>query len=289
MPRRHQLPSFGLGATYAPEPERMIVAGIGSSRRTYFGNTPPAVLLRNARQAIASALETLRTSDSVRADEYAERDIESARMYLHDAEVQGALARELAIARSEIEGALREVGRWRQMHQRAPFAGLGAARKRGQSCAHAENYEALAVDVCADYPLGPPKLGMAVTDSRATDRIIRSIVNPDRMVQEFFGVLILNAKNEPIGFHIISLGTVNASLVDPAQVMRVVILVPSVAFIVVHNHPSGNPSPSPDDVALTARLKQGATYLGVRLLDHIVLGYGPGNYASFLDMGLMPA
>lgn len=99
--------------------------------------------------------------------------------------------------------------------------------------------------------------------------------------REVFAVLLLDGKHKVNGFDVVSVGTVNASLVSPREVYKSAILANAVAIIAVHNHPSGDPTPSPEDVAITARLRAAGETLGIRLLDHVVVG--DGRFYSFLD------
>jgi len=84
----------------------------------------------------------------------------------------------------------------------------------------------------------------------------------------------LDGKNRALGFHIVSVGTLTASLVHPLEVFKLAILANVAAIIVVHNHPSGDPTPSAEDVAITQRLRQAGELLGIRVLDHVVVGDG---------------
>lgn len=80
-------------------------------------------------------------------------------------------------------------------------------------------------------------------------------------------------------------GGISSCSVMPRDVLRPVLLNACAATIILHNHPSGDPSPSPEDIALTERIARGAEVLGVRLLDHIVIG--ADRHFSFLDAGLL--
>lgn len=110
----------------------------------------------------------------------------------------------------------------------------------------------------------------------------------DRFAQadrEEFLVVPLDGKNRALGFHVVSVGTLTASLVHPREVFKAAILANAAAIVVVHNHPSGDPTPSAEDQAITERLKQAGALLGIRLLDHVVIG--DGRYVSFADEGLL--
>ncbi len=90
--------------------------------------------------------------------------------------------------------------------------------------------------------------------------------------REEFHILCLNTKNVVIDTHQISVGTLDASLVHPREVFRPAIKDAASSIILVHNHPSGDPTPSREDLLVTERLEQCGKTLGVDVLDHIVLG-----------------
>lgn len=103
--------------------------------------------------------------------------------------------------------------------------------------------------------------------------------------RESFCMLTLNTKNEPTALHQVSFGTLNASLVHPRETFKLAILANSASIMVCHNHPSGEPSPSPEDIEITKRLKECGTLLGIELLDHIILG--DGQFVSLRERGLV--
>lgn len=103
--------------------------------------------------------------------------------------------------------------------------------------------------------------------------------------REHFLVVGLDGKNRLLGVATVSVGTLTASLVHPREVMKSLILANAAAFILVHNHPSGDPTPSAEDLAITARLKECAELFGMRLLDHLILG--DGRYCSMCDENLL--
>ncbi len=102
--------------------------------------------------------------------------------------------------------------------------------------------------------------------------------------KEEFHVLLLDGKNRPIKQVRISEGTLTASLVHPREVFVPVVEETAAAIILVHNHPSGDPTPSAEDVAITRRLREVGELMGVAVLDHVVIG--DGRYVSFADEGL---
>jgi DNA repair protein RadC len=91
-------------------------------------------------------------------------------------------------------------------------------------------------------------------------------------LQEEFHIVTLNTKNRVIGTHLITIGTLDASLVHPREVFRKAIKDASSSVILVHNHPSGDPTPSREDFAVTNRLTEAGKLIGIDVLDHIVLG-----------------
>ena len=102
--------------------------------------------------------------------------------------------------------------------------------------------------------------------------------------KEQFHVILLDGKNRPLKDVRVSEGSLTASLVHPREVFVPVIEASAAAIILVHNHPSGDPTPSAEDIAITQRLRQVGELMGVRVLDHVVIGHG--RYVSFADEGL---
>ena len=92
--------------------------------------------------------------------------------------------------------------------------------------------------------------------------------------QEEFHIVTLNTKNVVIDTHQITVGTLDASLVHPREVFRKAIKDAASSIILAHNHPSGDPSPSREDIEVTRRLEEAGTIIGIDVLDHIVMGLG---------------
>ncbi len=89
---------------------------------------------------------------------------------------------------------------------------------------------------------------------------------------EQFGVVLLDTKHRVLRTVVVAIGTLNSTVVQPRDVFREAALGAAAAIVVFHNHPSGDPSPSPDDVELTRRLMAAGTLLGIDVVDHIILG-----------------
>jgi DNA repair protein RadC len=103
--------------------------------------------------------------------------------------------------------------------------------------------------------------------------------------KEVFKVLLLNRANRFIKEVFISEGTLDASIVHPRDVFREALLEPAAGIILIHNHPSGNPSPSDDDIRITKQLVEAGRLLGIKVYDHIILA--GDSYRSLADEGLL--
>lgn len=103
--------------------------------------------------------------------------------------------------------------------------------------------------------------------------------------KEHFMALLLSTKNHVIARAIISVGTLNASVVHPRELFREAISHSAAAVILVHNHPSGDPSPSQEDISLTRQLVEAGNLLAISVLDHVIIG--DGKYVSFKEKGII--
>lgn len=101
---------------------------------------------------------------------------------------------------------------------------------------------------------------------------------------EEFRIVLMNTKNEVLRIGTVSSGGLDATMAMPRDVFRQAVREAAAAVIVCHNHPSGDPEPSREDIALTKRLEQAAALLGIRFLDHVV--FGDGRYVSLKERGL---
>ena len=95
----------------------------------------------------------------------------------------------------------------------------------------------------------------------------------ERCDHEEFGILTLDTKSRPTGFFLVSKGTLDCSLVHPRDVFRPAILQAASRIILVHNHPSGDPTPSSEDYRVTDRLIEIGHLIGIEVIDHIVIGH----------------
>ena len=114
---------------------------------------------------------------------------------------------------------------------------------------------------------------------------IRVTTNVQAEAQEVFGILILNTKNRIVAVHEISRGTLNSSMAHPREVFKPAILHNAASIICFHNHPSGDPEPSKEDVELSNRLVEAGKILGIEVFDHIVVG--DDRYVSLKERGVI--
>lgn len=119
----------------------------------------------------------------------------------------------------------------------------------------------------------------------AFDTIIE-LTRADEETQEIFGVISMNIKNRVIGCEIIHKGAMNSAIVHPRDVFKMALMKGAAHIMVFHNHPSGDPTPSPQDIEVTKRLVDAGEIIGVHLTDHIIVG-DDGNYVSLMERGYM--
>ena len=119
------------------------------------------------------------------------------------------------------------------------------------------------------------------TSPRMAGPVLRGIFDTLGLDQsnEHFMVVCLNAKGKVIGHKVVSSGMETACLVNPAAVFRTALVLGGTSVLVAHNHPSGDPAPSREDTALTAKLRAAGEMLGLTLADHIVLGEGDRQHS----------
>ena len=116
---------------------------------------------------------------------------------------------------------------------------------------------------------------------------VRRLLGPEMapLAQEQLRVLLLDTKNHVMGQRVIYQGNVSSAIIRPAEVLRPAVIEAVPSIIVSHNHPSGDPTPSPEDAAITRELVQAGKLLGIELLDHIVIG--GERFVSLKERGLM--
>jgi DNA repair protein RadC len=168
------------------------------------------------------------------------------------------------------------------------LAGLGRS-SFAQLCAQRGLSEAKASQLLAGLELGRRFVSLA-PEERATIRSPEDVANllmaeMAPLPQEHLKALLLNTKNEVLSVQDIYVGNVNSAVVRPAEVFRPAVRDNAPSIIVVHNHPSGDPTPSPEDVAVTRDLVSAGETLGIQVLDHLVIGSG-NRYVSLNEKRL---
>lgn len=103
--------------------------------------------------------------------------------------------------------------------------------------------------------------------------------------KEYFLTLHLDGKNRINCIDVVSVGSLNQSIVHPREVFKTALLSSAAAIILVHQHPTGDPSPSREDIAITRRLKEAGDIIGIKILDHCIIGQD--SYISFVETGLL--
>ena len=103
--------------------------------------------------------------------------------------------------------------------------------------------------------------------------------------REQFIIACLNTKNEPTNISVVSVGTLNKAIVHPREVFKTAILSNAASIMAFHNHPSGETTPSQQDIQLTHRLYEAGELLGIKLLDHLIIG--DGTFTSLKEKGYL--
>ena len=137
---------------------------------------------------------------------------------------------------------------------------------------------------------------LALRLSRKPDTSIKVIHGPEDVYhfaaphfrneyKEHFAIMMLNTKNHILGIRDISIGSLTASVVHPREIFETAVLHHSAAIILLHNHPSGDPSPSREDIAVTQRLVKASKIMDIPVLDHIIIGNN--RFSSLKEKGLL--
>lgn len=123
-----------------------------------------------------------------------------------------------------------------------------------------------------------------ITSPEQVVSMVNEYLQMDKLDRESFIIIALDAKCRPTHISTISTGSLTASIVHPREVFKLAILANAHSIIAVHNHPSGNPTPSDEDKKITKRLKEAGQLLGIILLEHIIIGEC-GDYISLKEQG----
>lgn len=182
-------------------------------------------------------------------------------------------ARQLADLLLSENGSLRNLAQC-EVSELAKYPGMGHAK---------------AIQILAAFELGKRLFSLEPGEAVAvrSPKEAATIFIPSLRYQEkeHFMAAHLNTKNQIIAIETISIGTLNASLVHPRELFKTAVKNSSAALIVAHNHPSGDPEPSKEDLQLTRRLKQAGELMGIDILDHLIVG--GERFISMKERGLM--
>jgi DNA repair protein RadC len=125
-----------------------------------------------------------------------------------------------------------------------------------------------------------------ITCPLACYKVLQFLLDLKSEPVEKFGIISLNTKNKINGIHIIGTGAIDKLHIEPREVFMAAMLNNAKSIIAFHNHPSGDATPSRDDIFLTHRLQVAGRILCIELLDHVITG--DGRYVSFKERGLIP-
>ena len=140
--------------------------------------------------------------------------------------------------------------------------------------------------VVRDAPVIPAEIQPFVgIQYRASRQVFQAFQSLASMPVETFLVVHLDGENRMVGMTTCSIGSMTSSLVHPRDVFRPAIANLTAGLIFIHNHPSGDPAPSSEDIQITQRLCEVGKLIGIRCLDHVIIGQG--RYFSFADQGLL--
>lgn len=211
-----------------------------------------------------------------------ERLREHGPRYLNNAELVAILLRSGVAGENAINVAMRIL---------AEFDGLAGLARAGYAelCEQRGLNHAKSSEIMAALELGRRIASLAPEErsqiSCPQDAASLLIAEMEPLVQENLVVLLLNTRNQVVARRTIYIGTVNSSAVRPAEVLRPAIRENAPSIIVAHNHPSGDPTPSPEDISVTRDLAAAGKLMDIELLDHLVIGHG-GLFTSLKEKRL---
>lgn len=211
-----------------------------------------------------------------------ERLLREGAMHLSDTELLAILLRTGREQESAYQLASRLLSRFGDLHGLAQAAHSELTELKGIG-------QVKAIELHAAFELGR-RLRTASKQTRTTIRLPRDVADlmiPElaHLTQEHFVCLFLNTKNHVIGKQTIFVGSLDSSIVHPREVFKEAIRRSSASVICLHNHPSGDPTPSREDIAITRTLSEAGELVGISLLDHVIIG--DGKYISLKEQGYM--
>ena len=135
-----------------------------------------------------------------------------------------------------------------------------------------------------EFSMNRPDLVCAIKSPGDVNDIARNFIRLHEESEEYLYMICMNTKNKIIGVFEISHGNVNSSIVGVREIFQKALLANAVSIIVMHNHPSGDPKPSREDVEITKRIAEAGKLIGIELLDHIIVG---DTYTSLKEKGYL--
>jgi DNA repair protein RadC len=127
-------------------------------------------------------------------------------------------------------------------------------------------------EVAVRYRGARRSLPLKIDGPKAVAKFAEDLIDGDS--REHLVALFLGGRHQPIGYRTVSIGTATASLMHPREIFQGAILAGAVALILIHNHPSGDPTPTGEDIGTTERIAEAGELLGIPLLDHLIVGQG---------------
>lgn len=124
-----------------------------------------------------------------------------------------------------------------------------------------------------------------ITSPKDTVKIFNKVFEMDIRAEEILALMTLDTKNQITGMFIVSQGSINTTIVHPREVFKRALLQNSANIIIAHNHPSGLPDPSKEDINITRRLDEAGKIIGINLLDHIIIGNN--RHISLKEKGIL--
>jgi DNA repair protein RadC len=149
--------------------------------------------------------------------------------------------------------------------------------------------QAKVAQICAAMELGR-RLAAFMEDSKPTihgPEDVAQLLMPElrHESKEHFKALYLDVKNRVLRARTVFVGTLDGSIVHPREIFRDAVTLAAASVIVAHNHPSGDPTPSPEDISITRRLVTAGQVIGIDLVDHVIIG--DGRWVSLKERGLV--
>jgi DNA repair protein RadC len=213
-----------------------------------------------------------------------ERLLKHGQENLSDAHLIAIILRTGGCGKSAIDIAMELLDKFRSLKNIEQAGIVEICRIKGMGKAKACQLKA-ALELGRRAHKGP----LGRTLSFSTGREVFSYLHPKMagLNKEVFYCLMLDVKNRLIKEVRISDGTLTSSLIHPREAFINAVKESAASVIFIHNHPSGDPTPSRDDIAITERLEQAGEMMGIKVLDHIIIG--DGGYASMLEKGYLKA